>query len=171
MLKLDRFDVGILELLQADARLPTSRIATEIGLSASPTWGRLRRLQDAGVLRGYHGDIAIEKLMAVLQVIAVVTLENHRPQTFRRFEQWVAQTPNVIACWGVTGAADYVLQLIVPNIDTYRRLTEAAQETELGICRFQGHVVTKTVHRTAGLPISLLLKQASVEPDSAALPS
>src|SRR5262249_13192606 len=109
-MKLDKFDLKILQALQTDGRLPTARLADELGLTSSPTWERVRRLEEAGILRGYHADVAIERLAQITHVIVPVALESHRAPDFRRFEQGIAAIPEIVECWAVGGEMDYVLR-------------------------------------------------------------
>jgi Lrp/AsnC family transcriptional regulator, regulator of ectoine-degradation genes len=158
-MKLDRFDLKILEALQADGRLPASRLAERVGLSSSPTWERVRKLEEAGVVRGYHADIAVEQLTPVTTVIVPVVLENHRTQDFKRFQQLVEKTPEIVECWAVGGGVDYVLRFLVPSVDSYQALIERLLQADVGIQRYWSYIVTKSVKPFAGLPISLLTQE------------
>lgn len=157
-MKIDRFDIKILEVLQLDGRMPTARLAERIGLSASPTWERVRRMEQAGILRGYRGEVAVEELVKLMQVFVLVCLENHRTQDFKRFEKGVLAIPNVVACWAVGGTIDYVLHFVVPNVDSYQEAIEAALEANLGIRQYWSHIVTKPIKRFSGIPVGLFLK-------------
>jgi Lrp/AsnC family transcriptional regulator of ectoine degradation len=156
-MKLDRFDVKILEALQEDGRMPMARLAEKIGLTSSPTWERVRRLEQAGVLRGYHADIAAERLKQLTYVIVPVTLENHRATDFRRFEQAVARIPQIVACWAVGGEVDYMLHFVVSDMSSYQSVIEATLNADLGIRKYWTYIVTKPVKPYAGLPIAELL--------------
>lgn len=160
-MKLDKFDLKILRALQADGRQPTARVAEEVGLSASPTWERVRKLEEAGVLRGYHADIAIEELATLTHVIVQVTLESHRAENFIRFEQAIATIPEVVECWAVGGEVDYVLRCVVSNIDSYQQVIERVLHAELGIQRYWTHVVTKAIKPFRGVPLQQLLPDIS----------
>lgn len=153
-MKLDRFDLKILEALQAEGRLPAARLAERVGLSSSPTWERVRKLEECGVLRGYHADIAVEQLAQVTTVVVPVVLENHRAQDFRRFEQLIEKTPEIIECWAVGGGVDYVLRFLVPNIDAYQALIEQLLHADVGIQRYWSYIVTKSIKPFAGFPLS-----------------
>jgi Lrp/AsnC family transcriptional regulator, regulator of ectoine-degradation genes len=156
-MKLDRFDVKILEALQEDGRMPMARLAERIGLTPSPTWERVRRLEQSGVLRGYHADIAADRLKQLTYVIVPVTLENHRASDFRRFEQAVARIPQIVACWAVGGEVDYMVHFVVADMTSYQAVIEATLNADLGIRKYWTYIVTKPVKPYAGLPISELL--------------
>lgn len=156
-MKLDRFDIRILEALQTDGRMPTARLAEKIGLTASPTWERVRKLEKSGILRGYHADIAIDATGNLTQVIVPVALEKHRAESFRRLEQAVAKTPEIVACWAVGGTIDYVLHFVVSDISDYQAVIDKTFVEELGIRQYWSYVITKTVKSPTGIPLARLL--------------
>ena len=121
-MKLDKFDLEILEALQSDGRLPTARLAEQVGLTTNPTWERVRKLEANGILRGYHADLAIERLASLTVIIVPVVLESRRPQDCRQFEQAIEKTPEIVECWAVGGQVDYVLRVAVAAIDDYQAM-------------------------------------------------
>jgi Lrp/AsnC family transcriptional regulator of ectoine degradation len=159
-MKIDKFDPKILEALQADGRLPAARLAEQVGLSASPTWERVRKLEEAGVLRGYHADVAVEQLAQTTLIIVPVALENHRAKDFRRFEHAIAEIPEIVECWAVGGGVDYVLRFVVRNIEQYQRLIEQLLQADLGIQRYWSYIVTKPIKPFGGIPLGDLLESA-----------
>ena len=156
-MKLDKFDVKILEALQEDGRLPTARLAEQVGLTSSPTWERVRKLEEAGILRGYHADVAIEKLTQLVHVLVPVTLENHRAPDFKRFEQAILALPEVVEGWAVGGEVDYVLRFVMNDLDAYQAAIERALRSELGIARYWTYVVTKPIKPYSGVSLATLL--------------
>lgn len=160
-MKLDRLDVQILQALQEDGRLPAARLAEKIGLSTSPTWERVRKLEEAGVVRGYHADICVDQLPQLTQVLVPVALESHHPEDFRRFEQAVANIPQIVACWAVGGEVDYVLQFIVDDVRGYQSAIEEILGADLGIRQYWSYIVTKSVKPHRGMPLARLLGENS----------
>lgn len=163
-MKLDKFDLKILAALQGDGRMPTSRLAQQVGLSSSPTWERVRRLEESGVVRGYHADLAAERLGPLSIIVVPVSLENHRDQDFRRFEQAIAKIPEVVECWAVGGGVDYVLRFMTPSIGAYQALIEKLLQADLGIQRYWSYIVTKPVKPFSGVPIARLLGAEGDDP-------
>lgn len=156
-MRLDRFDLKILAALQVDGRLPNSRLAQKIGLSPSPTWARVRRLEEAGVLRGYHADLAAERLGPITLIIVPVVLGSHRFQDFRRFEQAIEEIPEIVECWAVGGGVDYVLRFAVPSVAAYQALIEKLLQADVGIQRYWSYIATKPIKPFAGIPVARLL--------------
>lgn len=163
-MKFDKFDLKLLQALQVNGRQPTARLAEELGLSPSPTWERMRKLEEAGVLRGYHADVAIERITQFIHVIVSVTLATHRAQDFRRFEQAVTTIPEVVECWAVSGEVDYVLRFVVADIPAFQDVIERALRADVGIERYWTYVVTKSVKPFAGVPLGRLIDDAADSP-------
>lgn len=154
---LDKFDLKILVALQSDGRMPTARLAERVGLTTNPTWERVRKLEASGILRGFHADLAVERLTPLTVVLVPVALEDHRAQACKRFEQAIEKVPQIVECWAVVGEVDYVLRIAVPAIDDYQVMIEQLLGADLGIQRYWSYVVTKPVKPFAGIPIAQLL--------------
>ncbi|WP_414652295.1 Lrp/AsnC family transcriptional regulator [Ideonella sp.] len=120
---LDRYDVAILDALQRDARQSNADLAAAIGLSAAPTWRRVRRLEELGVITGYRVDIDRRKIG--LGVLAFVRIDADRDnaEATRALEDAIRQLPEVIACHYISGAGTFELQVLVTDLDAYSRWT------------------------------------------------
>src|SRR5690349_1830317 len=125
MTKLDAIDLKILDAIQRDGRVTKLALAEKVGLSATPAWMRLRKLEKAGIVSGYHARIAVRRVAPVASVMMEVTLANHRQSDFDRFERAVATTPEIVACWSVGGGVDYILKIMAADIDAYQRLVDS----------------------------------------------
>lgn len=156
-MKLDAIDLRILEAIQRNGRITKLALAEEVGLSATPCWLRLRKLEQAGIVAGYHARIAPRRVAPVATVLMEVTLANHKQIDFERFERAVAAIPEIIACWSVGGGVDYILKVMAPDIDAYQRLVDGLLERSLGIERYFTYIVTKTVKEETVLPLADLM--------------
>jgi len=156
-MKLDAIDLRILEAIQENGRITKLALAEKAGLSPTPCWLRLRKLEKAGIVSGYHARIAVRRVAPVASVMMEVTLANHRQADFERFERAVAATPQIVACWSVGGGVDYILKIMAPDIDAYQRLVDGLLDRELGIDRYFTYIVTKTVKEETVLPLDVLL--------------
>ena len=155
--KLDAIDLRILDAIQRDGRITNLALAEKVGLSPTPCWMRLRKLEKAGIVSGYHARIAARQVAPVTTVLMEVTLGNHRQADFDRFERAVRDTPEIVACWSVGGGVDYVLKVMARDIDAYQRLIDGLLEREIGIDRYFTYIVTKTVKEETVLPVAYLL--------------
>lgn len=160
-MKLDRFDVKILAMLQSQGRLSNSRLAEGICLSSSATWARVQRLEQGGLIRAYHADVAVELLPQMTVVIVPLTLENHHASDFKRFEQFAQGVHEIVECHAVGGGVDYVLRVITQGLEQYQQLMDRMLEASLGIERYWSYIVTKSVKPFAGYPVEQLLRSES----------
>lgn len=155
--KLDPIDLRILDAIQRDGRITKLALAEKVGLSPTPCWMRLRKLEKAGIVTGYHASVAMRAIAPVATVLMEVTLANHRQADFDRFERVVRDVPEIVACWSVGGGVDYVLKVMARDIDAYQRLVDSLLEREIGIDRYFTYIVTKTVKDETVLPVTDLL--------------
>jgi Lrp/AsnC family transcriptional regulator of ectoine degradation len=156
-MKLDAIDLRILEAIQENGRITKLALAERAGLSPTPCWLRLRKLEKAGIVAGYHARVAVRRVAPVASVMMEVTLANHRQVDFERFERAVATAPEIVACWSVGGGVDYILKIVARDIDAYQRLVDSLLDRELGIDRYFTYIVTKTVKEETVLPLETLL--------------
>ncbi|MER8993429.1 Lrp/AsnC family transcriptional regulator [Mesorhizobium sp. M0145] len=159
--KLDPIDLKILDAIQRDGRITKLALAEKVGLSPTPCWMRLRKLEKAGIVSGYHARIAMRAIAPVATVLMEVTLANHRQADFDRFERVIRNIPEIIACWSVGGGVDYLLKVMARDIDAYQRLVDNLLEREIGIDRYFTYIVTKTVKEESVLPVADLLPASS----------
>lgn len=115
----DAADRRILEALQADGRLTNVELAERVGMSASPCWRRVRQLEAAGVIKGYRAEIDRRKVGLGVLALVSVEIDSHTEAEARRFEAEVARLPEVVACYSVSGQADFLLQVVAADLDGY----------------------------------------------------
>jgi Lrp/AsnC family transcriptional regulator of ectoine degradation len=156
-IKLDPIDLRILDAIQRDGRITKLALAERVGLSPTPCWMRLRKLEKAGIVTGYHAKLAMRLVAPVATVLMEVTLGAHRQADFDRFERAIRDIAEIVACWSVGGGVDYVLKVMARDIDAYQRLVDGLLERELGIDRYFTYIVIKTVKEETALPLEELL--------------
>ncbi|ATJ83944.1 Lrp/AsnC family transcriptional regulator [Halomonas beimenensis] len=146
-MKLDRYDLKILEILSREGRITKSKLAEAINLSVSPCWERVRRLEKAGIIEGYGARINPAVLRPRTPVWVQIELKAHNAESFARFEALVRDTPEVTECVAVGGGVDYLVKVEATSIDAYQRLIDAWLMSDAGIERYFTYIVTKTVKR------------------------
>ncbi|WP_027348752.1 Lrp/AsnC family transcriptional regulator [Halotalea alkalilenta] len=146
-MRLDRFDLRILEILSREGRITKSKLAERINLSVSPCWERVKRLERAGVIEGYGARIAGSVLVRRTPVWMQVELGSHALEAFERFERAMRDCPEVTECVAVGGGVDYLVKVEARDIDQYQRLIDSWLTSGLGISRYYTYIVTKTVKR------------------------
>ena len=162
MLKLDDRDLKILSILAREGRISKADLARRVNLSAAPAWERLKRLEEAGLITGYHAAIALKKVAPHVTVFMAAELESHRSQDFQAFERALAPLDEVTACWAVGGGFDYIVQIVTSDIDSYQRLVDHLLEARVGLARYFTYVVTKPV-KLSPPPLGRLLGQPEKE--------
>ncbi len=124
-MQLDRIDKRLLELLQKDGKLSNQELAERVNLSPSPCLRRVRRLEEAGVIRQYVALLEPSKLGLGLLAYATVRLEKHGDSVLRSpvdsFREAVESWPEVIACYAMTGEMDYLLRVEARDLEHYSR--------------------------------------------------
>lgn len=145
---LDATDIRILAAVQAHGQLSKARLAEIVNLSPTPCWARLSRLRSAGLIRGYHADLALDRIVSFSQVIVTVSLSQHRKVDFDRFESHIRSLAEVTDCIATGGGMDYVLTVITPSLAAFQALMETLLEAELGIQRYMTYIVTRQVKST-----------------------
>ena len=119
---LDKFDIAILRELQLDARITVQALSARVGLSASPCWTRIKRMEAAGVIEGYSVRVNAEKIGLADTVIVQVTLDSHSDEALFEFGRALADIPEVLEAYLVSGDYDYYVRLAVADTRDYERL-------------------------------------------------
>jgi Lrp/AsnC family leucine-responsive transcriptional regulator len=121
--ELDRYDIAILRELQLDARLSNTELAARIGISAAPTWRRVRWLEEQGYITGYRAELDRRKLgLGVLAFVRVDADRNAAAAT-RELEEAIRRLPEVIACHYISGAGTFELQVMATDLDAFSRFS------------------------------------------------
>ena len=120
---IDRLDRQILRHLQQNGRISNQDLADRIGLSPSPCLRRLRALEEAGIVAGYHARLDAKQLGYSLMALIHISMDAHTPERFENFDREIASIPEVLECLLITGQeADYQLKVIVPDMDAFQEL-------------------------------------------------
>jgi Lrp/AsnC family transcriptional regulator len=118
-ISLDSFDRKILDCLQGDADMPLTEIAAQVGLSTTPCWRRIKRLQEDGVVRARVALLNRKAVNAGVTVFVAVRTAQHNAAWLARFAKAVASFPEVMDCYRMAGEIDYLIRLALPDIEAY----------------------------------------------------
>lgn len=144
----------ILAELQADGTLSSQALAEKVGLSTAPTWRRVRKLEEDRVISTTVAILDPEKIGLDVIAIAAVSLEDHHPVSIREFDEMVANRPEILECFAMSGQYDYLLKVVCSSIKAYERLLRE----HIMPCRAVHQVNTSFVLRkekvTTALPLS-----------------
>lgn len=164
MLKLDKLDLKIVEVLRRDGRITKLGLAEAVGLSAAACWERLHRLEASGVIEGYGARINPALLGPAVTVLVAIVLRRHQAPDFQCFEDAVARLNEVIACDAVGGGIDYMLRITTADVPAYQRFIDDLLQADIGIDRYFSYVVTKSV-KAMDLPPAAPLSFPPAETD------
>ena len=118
-ISLDSFDRKILDCLQGNCDMPLAEIAASVGLSTTPCWRRIKRLQDDGVIRARVALLERKAVNAGVTVFGAGRTAQHNAQWLTRFAKAVASFPEVMDCYRMSGEIDYLIRLALPDIEAY----------------------------------------------------
>ncbi len=159
MKNLDRTDLKILQALQSEGRITNQTLAARVALSPSACLARIRQLEAAGVICGYHAHVALELVRPALFIYAEISLKRHSPAEFTRFESMVKEIPEVVEAVQVSGQFDYLLKIVVPDIRSWRELAARLQD-EGGVEKVFTHVVLKDAKTFERLSVEVTTRAA-----------
>jgi len=149
---MDRLDRKILSVLQATSRASLQEIGAAVGLSPSPCWGRIKKMEEAGVITGYTVRLNPVALGLTETVLVMVTLESHSDNTLEKFGQVLATIPEIVEAHLVSGEYDYLLRVVVKDTRDYERLLREKLYKIKGIRHSQSSFVLRTL-KSADLPL------------------
>jgi Lrp/AsnC family leucine-responsive transcriptional regulator len=150
---LDRIDREILKVLQADARTPNVDLAEKVGLSASPCARRVKALEEAGIISRYATVVDQKSVGLPVSVFVNVTLERQVEGALAVFEAQILRRPEVMECYLMTGEADYLLRVVVADLDAYERFLILHLTRVPGIANIRSSFALKQVAYRTELPI------------------
>src|SRR6476620_8408666 len=150
---IDKFDLAILMILQQDARASLQEISKRVGLSSTPCWTRIKRMESEGVIQGY--TVRVDPLAIGLTdtVIVQVTLESHTDETLYAFGRALEEIPEVLEAYLVSGDYDYYIRIAVKDTRDYERLLRERLYRIPGIRHSKSSFVLRTLKESL-LPLS-----------------
>ncbi len=152
-MKLDRFDLTILSVLQSDGRITNVDLADRAKLSESACLRRVRALEKSGLIKGYVAQVDQAKAGLPVNVFVNITLERQDLTELNAFEEAVQEIPEVMECYLMTGEHDYVLRVVVADVNDYERIHQRYLTRLPGVDRVNSSFALRTVRKTNQLPI------------------
>ena len=151
--RLDRYDIKILEFLAGDGRMTWSHLAERIGLSLTPTLKRVRALEAARYISGYHATIDEQRVGHGVSVFVSVSLATQMQDTLSRFERDVSRLPEVMSCFMMTGETDYLLRAVLPDLARYQAFISTLTRIP-GVARVSSSFAVKRVIDRVAPPLA-----------------
>lgn len=157
--RMDNVDKKILDLLQNDGKISNQELADQIALSPSPCSRRVKQLEDEGYIRQYVALLDPTKIGLQITIMVSVALVNHEPNVMKNFEKIIALMPEVIQCYLITGqSADYLLKVIVPNLDEYQSFLLKKLTIVDGVNQVHSSFVLQRIIDKTALPLDYIGK-------------
>lgn len=150
---LSAIDSKILAALQQDGRTTNQTLADGIGMSASPCWRRVRQLEEHKVIQGYRAVLDRRKIGLGVLVFVRVTIDRHSEVEARKFEQEVMALEDVVACYSIGGDADFLLQVVSRDLDTFADFAMSVIRRLTGIKEMQSMFVLKEIKPFMEYPV------------------
>jgi len=151
--RLDRTDIGILNQLQQNARITNSELARAVNLSPTPCFNRVRALEKAGLFKQHVTLLNPEALGLSINVFIQVSLEKQIKDVLARFEQAISERPEVMECYLMTGDADYLLRVVLPDVAALERFILERLTKMPGVSNIRSSFALKQVRYKTALPL------------------
>jgi Lrp/AsnC family transcriptional regulator len=152
-MEIDSFDRKILRELQAEPQLTMADLAERVGLSHTPCWRRLRRMEEAGIVRGRPFMLDPVRLGYPVSVFAHIRIRNHDEEVLGAFESEVCLHPEIAACYSMSGDSDYVLRVLARSIDDYERFLKKVLLHLPGVGSVNSSFVMKELKQSTDVPV------------------
>jgi len=142
---IDRIDLNILAAIFSRARISKVQMSAEVGVSASRCYERMRHLEQAEIIRGYHADIDLARLTSCMQFLVEIKLLNYTSAHNRQFEKAVLQTAEIISCQSVLGQIDYIIVVVASSVENYQTVIDKLRVSADNEFDFVTFPVSKTI--------------------------
>ncbi|KYG79119.1 DNA-binding Lrp family transcriptional regulator [Roseivirga ehrenbergii] len=152
----DKIDKQILRLLQLDAKKTTKEIAADLGLTTTPVHERIKKLEREGYIQQYSIRIDRKKVGLMMMAFCSVSLKNHERAFIEKFEQDIQLLDEVIDCYHIGGMFDYLLKVLVPDMDAYQRFISKKLADLDNIGNVQSSFVMSEIKHSAQIPDQFL---------------
>jgi DNA-binding Lrp family transcriptional regulator len=153
VIKLDKIDRKILEILQANAKITNAQLSKEIGLSPAPTLERVKKLEVSGIIKSYHAKLDPAAIGLGVTTFVHVTLIGHNKRNIEAFLEQINKVDEIIECHHITGSGDFILKVIAKDITAYQNLMLDKVSEIKEVDNMQSMVILSTFKDSKVLPV------------------
>jgi DNA-binding Lrp family transcriptional regulator len=150
---LNLMDIKLLTALQQNGRITNQTLADHIGMSASPCWRRVRQLEEHSYIQGYRAVLNRRKIGLGVMVFIRISIDSHSAAEAKKFEQEVMQLEDVVACYSIGGDADFLLQVVAHDLDSFADFAMSVIRQLPGIKEMQSMFVLKEIKPFVSFPV------------------
>ncbi len=155
MSNMDNIDRHLLSELQAEGRVTNVELAARVGLTAPPCLRRVRALEEAGVIRGYHADLDGAKLGFAITVFAMVSLKSQAEDALRAFEEHVRSLPQVRECHMLNGEIDFILKIVAHDLQSFQEFLTGQLTSAPNVGSVKTSLTIRTAKQMPGVPLEV----------------
>jgi DNA-binding Lrp family transcriptional regulator len=155
MANLDQIDRQLLAELQDDGRMTNVDLAAKVGLTAPPCLRRVRALEEAGVIRGYHADLDPSKLGFAITVFAMVSLKSQAEEALRGFEEHMKSLPEVRECHMLNGEIDFILKIVSRDLQSFQEFLTSKITPAPNVASVKTSLTIRTAKQVPGVPLDV----------------
>ena len=152
---LDQHDIKILQILKDEGRITNQALSDQIGLATSPCWRKMRQLEESGIIEGYSVRLNRRKIGLGVQAFIRVKIDSHSEAEAEQFASEVMQLDQVVACYSIAGDADFLLQVVARDLDSYSDFAMNEIRRLPGIKEMQTSMMLKEIKPFKGFPLDL----------------
>ncbi len=149
----DRIDRQIMALLQEDGRMTNVDLAERVGLTAPPCLRRVRALEEAGAICGYHAELDAAKLGFPITVFAMVSLRSQAEHDLTLFEEHVATIPEVRECHMLNGEIDFILKIVAQDLRAFQEILTTHLTPAPNVAGVKTSLTIRTAKALSGIPV------------------
>jgi Lrp/AsnC family transcriptional regulator, leucine-responsive regulatory protein len=151
--KLDRTDLKILKTLQEDGCISNLDLSNKIGLSPTPTFERVKKMEKLKIIKGYHAEVDTQLLGLGIETFMLVSLAQWKGVSVDNFIKQIDQIDEIIECYRITGSYDYLLKIIVKDINAYEKLAMEKIRNIKEIGQIQSMVILSAIKKSKVMPL------------------
>ena len=151
----DRIDRQILSLLQSDGRMTNVELAERVGLTAPPCLRRVRALEEAGFIKGYHASLDAARLGFPITVFAMVSLRSQAERDLSAFERHVSSIPEIRECHMLNGEIDFILKIVAPDLRSFQDILTTHLTTAPNVASVKTSLTIRTAKAVSGIPVAV----------------
>ncbi len=153
MATLDAIDRQLLAELQDEGRVTNVELAQRVGLTAPPCLRRVRALEDAGVIRGYHAELDASKLGFAITVFALVSLKSQAEEALRQFEDHMRGLPEVRECHMLNGEIDFIIKIVSRDLQSFQEFLTSKLTPAPNVASVKTSLTIRTAKQLPGVPL------------------
>lgn len=154
MPEIDSVNAQLLTLLQDEGRMTNAKLAERLGMSETPCWRRLKRLEESGVIEGYQANLNRRKLGLGVMAFVQLRCAEHDQAATAEFQRIVETTPNILSCHNTTGADDFLLIVVAKDLDDYSVFVDSTLRRLPGVTSIRSNLSLKEMKASSKLPVT-----------------